>query len=104
MITRFRVQNFKSIRDVTVELAPVTVLVGKSGTGKSNFVEAIRCLRDALRGGQQAQELAQQWALVRPAANRSRLPNRAGRGQQYGASIVVIDTNSACPPKAPCTR
>jgi AAA15 family ATPase/GTPase len=36
MITRLRVQNFKSIIDVTVDLSAVTVLVGESGTGKSN--------------------------------------------------------------------
>ncbi len=46
MIHRVRVANFKSIRSVTVNLSPVTVLVGKSGSGKSNFVESIRCLRD----------------------------------------------------------
>ncbi len=44
MIHRFRVQNFKSLIDVSVDLEPMTVLVGKSGTGKSNFVEAIQTL------------------------------------------------------------
>jgi hypothetical protein len=50
MIHEIRVQNFKSIQDVTVEFTPVTVLVGRSGTGKSNFVEAVRFLRDLLGG------------------------------------------------------
>jgi predicted ATPase len=49
MITRIRIQNFRSIVDVTVDLDPLTVLIGRSGTGKSNFVEAIRFLRDCLR-------------------------------------------------------
>ena len=48
MIHRFQVQNLKSIADVDVDLSPVTVLVGKSGTGKSSFVQALRFLRDAL--------------------------------------------------------
>ena len=48
MIHRVRIQNFKSLRDVTVELGPVTVFIGKSGTGKTNFAEAIRFLRDCL--------------------------------------------------------
>ena len=51
MIRRIRIQNFKSLRDVTVDLSPVTVLVGRSGTGKSNFVTAIRFLRDLLAKG-----------------------------------------------------
>ncbi len=52
MIHRIRIQNYKSIRDVTVELSPVTVLIGRSGTGKTNFCEAIRLLRDLLMGDQ----------------------------------------------------
>ncbi|WP_302117185.1 AAA family ATPase [Allorhodopirellula heiligendammensis] len=48
MIHEIRIQNFKSIRNVTVEFTPVTVLIGRSGTGKSNFIEAIRYLRDLL--------------------------------------------------------
>lgn len=67
MIHRFQVQNFKSIIDVDVELADVTVLVGKSGTGKSNFVEAIRTLRDILSSQQQRSELQQKWMQVCPA-------------------------------------
>jgi len=50
VIHRIRIQNFKSLRDVTVELSPVTVLIGKSGTGKTNFASAIRFLRDWLAG------------------------------------------------------
>ena len=63
MIHRFRVQNFKSIVDVDVDLSPVTVLVGKSGTGKSNFVQALRFLRDVLISNQ---NLQQSWPQLRP--------------------------------------
>ncbi|HVC93332.1 MAG TPA: AAA family ATPase, partial [Pirellulales bacterium] len=48
MIKRIRIVNFKSLADVTVDLEPVTVLVGRSGTGKSNFINAVRFLRDFL--------------------------------------------------------
>lgn len=48
MISRVRICNFKSLRDVTVHLEPVTVLIGRSGTGKSNFVQALRFVRDYL--------------------------------------------------------
>jgi hypothetical protein len=53
MIHRIRIQNFKSLRDVTVDLSPVTVFVGRSGTGKTNFASAIRFLRDYLAFGPQ---------------------------------------------------
>ncbi len=48
MIESIRICNFKSLRDVTVTLGPLTVLIGRSGTGKTNFVHAIRFLRDYL--------------------------------------------------------
>jgi predicted ATPase len=52
MIKQIRIQNFRSIVDQTVDLDPLTVLIGRSGTGKSNFVEAIRFLRDCLKSRQ----------------------------------------------------
>lgn len=51
MIRRILIQNFKSLRNVTVELAEITVLIGRSGSGKTNFLEAIRCLRTLLKKG-----------------------------------------------------
>jgi hypothetical protein len=72
MIHRIRIENFKSIDDVTVELSPVTVLVGKSGTGKSNFLHAIRFLRDALRNGSYADFCRERDPS--PAANPTALP------------------------------
>lgn len=68
MINCIRIQNFKSLIDVTVDLSPVTVLVGRSGTGKSNFVEAIRCLRDIITSPRDVGRLQQRWAEYRPAS------------------------------------
>lgn len=46
MIKRVQIKNWKSLGNIDVHLDPVTVLIGRSGTGKSNFVEALRFLRD----------------------------------------------------------
>src|SRR4051812_23044283 len=48
MIKRITIRNYKSIGDITVDFGPVTVLIGRSGTGKTNFVEALLFLRDLL--------------------------------------------------------
>ena len=48
MIQHIRIRNFRSLHDVSVDLDPLTVLIGRSGTGKSNFVRAIRLLRNIL--------------------------------------------------------
>src|SRR5437773_4974144 len=69
MIHSFRVRNYMSIIDVSVDLAPVTVLVGKSGTGKSNFVHSLRLLRDLLSSPQQVHVLQMNWARLTPATS-----------------------------------
>lgn len=51
MITRVQVKNFRSLADVDVELSPLTVLVGRNGSGKSSFVDVLRFVRDALQQG-----------------------------------------------------
>ena len=48
LITRLRAVNFRSLADVEVELAPLTVFVGPNASGKSNILDALRFLRDAL--------------------------------------------------------
>src|SRR5712691_3566308 len=48
MISQITIRNFKSLRDITVDLDPLTVLIGRSGSGKSNFVNALRFLREYL--------------------------------------------------------
>lgn len=66
MIDHIRIRNFKSIRDVSVDLLPVTVLIGRSGVGKSNFLRAIRFLRNFLLRGNTAVELEGGWPKIYP--------------------------------------
>src|SRR5947209_7356588 len=41
MIRKVRVENYKSILDLTLDLGRVTALIGANGSGKSNILEAI---------------------------------------------------------------
>lgn len=50
MITKLRVENYKCLRDVSVELRPFTVLIGKNDTGKSSLLEALWVLGKVARG------------------------------------------------------
>jgi predicted ATPase len=50
-ITRVVLKNYKSIQACDVPLTPVTYLVGRNGSGKSSFLEALRFVADALRNG-----------------------------------------------------
>lgn len=40
------VKNFKSIEDQTLNLGRLNVLIGGNGSGKSNFIEVFRFLRE----------------------------------------------------------
>ena len=58
MIEEFHVQNYKALRDVTLKLTPVHVLIGPNDSGKTSILEAIAALcrsvdhdlRDAFTG------------------------------------------------------
>ncbi len=41
MIEKFRVQNYKALRDVTLELTPFHVLIGPNDSGKTSIMEAL---------------------------------------------------------------
>ncbi len=51
MITQVWIKNYRSIAEVSVRLGPLTVFVGRNGSGKSNFVRALQFVADALRVG-----------------------------------------------------
>lgn len=49
-IRRVVLRNYKSIGHCDVHLSPLTYLVGQNGAGKSNFLDALHFVRDALAG------------------------------------------------------
>lgn len=52
-LTRLRVAGFRSLRDVTVDLGPTTVLIGPNGSGRSNLLGALDLLQHVSRGALQ---------------------------------------------------
>jgi len=46
MITRLQVRNFKSLRELDLQLGPVNVLVGPNMGGKSNIIDVFRFLQE----------------------------------------------------------
>ena len=49
-LNRVVLRNFKSIGACDVQLGPLIYLVGANGSGKSNFLDALHLVRDALMG------------------------------------------------------
>lgn len=50
MITSVRLEDFKNFRDATLQLGPLTVIVGTNASGKSNIRDAFRFLHGMGRG------------------------------------------------------
>lgn len=48
-LLRLEVENFRSLRKVSVPLGPLNVLVGPNGAGKTNVLEVFRFLADVIR-------------------------------------------------------
>ena len=45
MISRISVMNFKSLRDMMIDLAPLTILTGLNGSGKSSLIQLLLLMR-----------------------------------------------------------
>src|ERR1700724_2873198 len=50
-LRRVRIRGYKSIAFCDVRLQPLTILVGRNAAGKSNFLDALAFLRDAMDTG-----------------------------------------------------
>ena len=47
-LTLLRIENFRSLADVSIDMRPINVLFGPNGSGKSTLLEAIRLVRDCV--------------------------------------------------------
>jgi len=45
-VKRIHVSNFKSLKDLDIELGPFNVVIGANASGKSNFIQIFRFIRD----------------------------------------------------------
>ncbi len=41
-ITRLHIQNFRSVKELTVDLGETTVLIGQNNAGKTAIIDAVR--------------------------------------------------------------
>lgn len=49
-ITRLAISGYRSLRDITLALGPLTIVTGANGSGKSSLYRALRLLADIAQG------------------------------------------------------
>ncbi len=50
MITRLAISGYRSLRDIVLELAPLTIVTGANGSGKSSLYRSLKLLADIAQG------------------------------------------------------
>jgi predicted ATPase len=92
-VERLHIRNFKSFREVTVDLRQVSVVVGQSAAGKSNLIQAVRLLRDiAARGLARAVELQGGSRLLQ------NIQESNGEPMTLGVGFTIPATTASFPP------
>lgn len=95
MITSLRLRNFKCFSDQALELAPLTLLSGLNGTGKSSVLQALLLLRQSWQQGLlQEGKLALNGDLAQLGTARDALYEGAEQ-EQIGFDLVWKDGPSA---------
>ena len=94
MIEHFRIEGYRSIRDVEVEPRNLTVIFGRNGTGKSNLYRGLELIRSAAEG-RLSLELAREggmpsamWAGAGWTTEENR--ETAARGRKSGKAQIVL--------------
>ena len=64
MIKNLHIQNYRSIRDMSLELEQLNIVFGPNGTGKSNIYKAIYLMHSAAQG-QFSQALANEGGILK---------------------------------------
>ncbi|NQT34687.1 AAA family ATPase [bacterium] len=81
-ILRIELKNFRSLKQVAVDLDPFTVLVGPNGSGKSNFVLITDIIHNCL-------SLSIEYALISIGGFHKTLFRGSGEEEKIGFRIIV---------------
>ena len=76
-LRRWHLKNFKSVKDATVDLAPLTVVVGANSAGKSTLLQSIRIAAQAASNRQRVLSLERRADSARGPLRKSVTPESA---------------------------
>ncbi len=95
MIKRFQVQDYKALRDVTLDLTPLHVLIGPNDSGKTSILEAIAALCRSV-DHHLAQAFTGSWEGIELVRNGNRNSPVSLAAQISGANIEDFEYRLSC--------
>lgn len=87
-IERVSLTNYKSIAQCDVTMGPLTVVVGRNGSGKSNFLDSLHFIADALQA-------TLEYAIRRRGGIRGLIHRRGGQRLQIKLALKLPSQNRA---------
>ena len=86
MVKEIKIQNYKSVQDLTLELGRINVLIGANGCGKSNILEAI-----ALGASASVEELENKFLALRGIRVTDPIWMRSGFLKEFQTESIDIE-------------
>ena len=86
MVKEIKIQNYKSVQDLTLELGRINVLIGANGCGKSNILEAI-----AFGSAAAEDKLGNEFLSARGIRVTDPIAMRSGFTNDYQSESIDID-------------
>lgn len=110
MIDKISIHNFQSLQDVSLELKPLTVIVGPSSSGKSAFIRALRALAANRRGtdfithGERISSISAHLTSSDPLRTGTVTLTRSTQTSPNSYTVIPDDPNHPLHPKAEFTK
>ena len=110
MIDKISIHNFQSLQDVTIDLKPLTVIVGPSSSGKSAFIRALRALAANRRGtdfithGERTASISAHLTSSDPLRTGTVTLTRSTQTSPNSYTVIPDDPNHPLHPKAEFTK
>ncbi len=90
MIHSVKIKHFQSLYDISLELAPLTVIVGPSSSGKSAFMRGMRTLTSNRRGNEFISH-GERTAVITAVTDRGTVTLTRSHSQQQNSYTVTPD-------------
>jgi energy-coupling factor transporter ATP-binding protein EcfA2 len=99
MITSLHIQNFKSLRDVSIELGALNFFIGTNASGKSNVFDALRVLQGVGYGfaigeildGKPKSATSEVWEAIRGGSGKATYAGAAGEPISFEVKLEGPD-------------